>query len=151
MVSLVDIADLSKIVPIRGQDIAVTGVSAEGLAHLINEFPEVRSLMAGRGVDLSLEGILSLAPKVLAAIIAAGTGSPGDKAVEAKAGSLGVGEQAELILAILEVTFPQGIQSFAQRLEAFGISLPARVGGNSVQPPRQAADQDGSGRAQDTK
>jgi hypothetical protein len=141
MVSLVDIADLSKIVPIRGQDIAVTGVSAEGLAHLINEFPEVRSLMAGRGV----------APKVLAAIIAAGTGSPGDKAVEAKAGSLGVGEQAELILAILEVTFPQGIQSFAQRLEAFGISLPARVGGNSVQPPRQAADQDGSGRAQDTK
>jgi hypothetical protein len=65
MVSLLDIADVQRTIPLRGVDVEVQGISAEGIAVLINRFPEIRSLLAGRGLNLSVDDVLSLAPKVI--------------------------------------------------------------------------------------
>jgi hypothetical protein len=123
MVSLLDIADQQKTVPIRGKDIPVCGVSAEGVAHLLGAFPELRQLMAGgaKASEITADQIMKVAPRAVAAAIAAGTGSPGDAKVEEAAGKLPIGEQVELLSAIFDLTFPQGIDPFVARLEALGV------------------------------
>jgi hypothetical protein len=123
MVSLLDIVDQQKTVPIRGKDIPVSGVSAEGVAYLLGAFPELRQMMAGgaKASEVTVDHIMKIAPRAVAAAIAAGTGAPGDAKVEEAAGKLSVGEQVELLAAIFDLTFPQGIDPFVARLEAFGL------------------------------
>ena len=77
MVGLVDIAPVTSTVFIRGHDITITGVSARGIAHLLARFPELRALMTGR--EVAFGDLLKLGGDVIAAIIAAGTGSPGTR------------------------------------------------------------------------
>jgi hypothetical protein len=121
MVSLLDIADLAKTVPVRGKDLTVLGLSARDVVHLFGKFPELRALMAGKASELTPEAIMKLAPAAVAAVIAAGTGSAGDAKAEAVAARLAIGEQVEILAAIFELTFPQGIGPFVARLDAFGL------------------------------
>jgi hypothetical protein len=122
MVSLLDIADdVQKTVPIRGKDIPVHGLSANAIVALLKEFPELRALIAGRAMSLDMDQIMQLAPNVLAALIAAGTGHPGDQQMIKAAGNLATGEQFELIYAIADQTFPQGLNSFLEKLDALGV------------------------------
>jgi hypothetical protein len=121
MVSLLDIADLTKSVPVRGKEVTVFGISAQDVVYLLGKFPELRSLMAGNRAELTPEAMLKLAPAAVAAVVAAGTGSAGDEKAEAVAARLAIGEQVEIIAAIFELTFPQGIGPFVAKLEAFGL------------------------------
>ena len=45
MTTLLDIAELKERVTVRGQQIDVAGISAEGIAALLYEFPELRAMM----------------------------------------------------------------------------------------------------------
>ena len=83
MVGLVDIAPVTSTVSIRGQDIIITGVSARGIALLLARFPELRAVMTGR--EVALDALLRLGGDVIAAIIAAGTGAPGNAQAETAA------------------------------------------------------------------
>jgi hypothetical protein len=121
MVSLLEIADLKKTVTVRGADVAVFGVSAQGIAHLFNTFPELRVMMSGRRDSITPDSIVQFAPAAIAAIIAAGTGNVGDKDAEAVAARLTLGEQLNLLSAIFELTFPQGVGPFVEQLEGLGI------------------------------
>ena len=121
MVSLLDIADQQKTVPLRGKDVTVRGISAQDVVYLLGKFPELRSLMAGNRADVTPESLLKFAPAAVAAVIAAGTGSAGDEKAEAVAARLAIGEQVEILAAIFELTFPQGIGPFVARLDAFGL------------------------------
>lgn len=118
MPGLLDVAHSTRTVDINGVAVSVPGVSAKGVAILFARFPVFRELFSGREPDLSVEAIASLAPEVIAAVIAAGTGAPGDAETEAVAANLPALAQVELIQAILDVTMPGGIGPFVERLTA---------------------------------
>jgi hypothetical protein len=78
-------------------------------------------LIAGRSI--SAEDLFTIAPDAVAAILAAGTGSPGNEDAEAAADRLPLEIQMDLLEAILEVTFPGGFGPFAARLGALASSV----------------------------
>ena len=123
MVGLVDIAPAVERVTVRGQEVEVFGVSAAGVAMLLARFPDLRKLFAGR--DVGLDDLLAMGGDLVAAIIAAGTGDPGDPVAEEAAGRLGIDEQADLLAAILRVTLPKGVGPFVEKLLALGGGLDA--------------------------
>ena len=119
MVGLVDIAPITSSVTIRGQDITITGVSARGIASLLARFPELRALVTGR--EVALDELLKLGGDVIAAIFAAGTGTPGDAQTEAAADNLTLEEQADVLAAIVELTMPRGLGPLVERLSRLGL------------------------------
>ena len=131
MVGLVDIAPVTTAVTIRGQEVTVTGISARGIALLLVRFPQLRALMTGR--EVALDELLKLGGDVVAAIIAAGTGTPGDSQAEAAADNLTLEEQADLIAAIVELTMPRGLGPLVDRLSRLG--LLAGGGASAMQVP----------------
>lgn len=120
MAGLLDIGPLTRIETVRGKDVEVKGVSGEELFHLLDSFPELRKLFSGGGATLKPEQLVKQVPVAVAAIIAAATGTPGDKKAMEVARTLSVGEQAQLIVAIWDLTFPKGVQSFIAALEGLG-------------------------------
>ncbi len=119
MAGLVDIAAITEKVTVAGTEIEVPGVSAAGVASLLARFPELRKLMSG--VEVAPEDLLKVGPAALAAILAAGTGAPGDEAAEAVAAKLPVGQQTKILAAILRVTLPGGLGPFVEELGALGM------------------------------
>ncbi len=130
MVSLVDIAPACERVTVRGQEVDVFGVSAAGVAQLLARFPDLRKLFSGR--DVGADEIVAVGGELVAAIIAAGTDSPGDPAAEEAAGRLGIDEQADLLAAILRVTLPKGVGPFVEKLLALGATLGDASGAGSA-------------------
>lgn len=118
MAGLLDIAPSSEQVTVRGVTVDVTGVSVSGIAILIGRFPELRTLLSGG--ELDLDKLMALGGDIVNAIIAAGTGAPGNRDAEKVAGSLGLEDQAALLTAILNQTMPSGIGPFVKRLESLG-------------------------------
>jgi hypothetical protein len=118
MVGLLDIAPSVETVDVQGASVAVHGVSAKGLAHLLGRFPELRKLMTGQEVET--EHLMAIGGDAVAAIIAAGCGYPGDDAAEAIACKLSLDTQADLLAAILRLTLPRGIGPFVEKLTALG-------------------------------
>lgn len=132
MVSLLDIAPTTGKVTVNGKDVDIVGVSAEGIAILLNEFPALRAALSGRGVDVSPEAMFSHGPKFVAHVIAAGTGSPGDPAVMEVAGKLPVGIQLEFLDKIIQQTLPGGVGPFVEQLEKLlGVAGSSGVGGKA--------------------
>ena len=119
MVGLVDIAPVTSMVSVRGQDIIITGVSARGIALLLARFPKLRAVMTGR--EVALDDLLKLGGDVIAAIIASGTGAPGDARAEAAADNLTLEEQADLLAAIIELTMPRGLSPLVEKLSRLGL------------------------------
>lgn len=137
MVSLTDIAAIRRTAELRGHKLEIRPISADGLVLLIDRFPAIRRMLAERAGDLTVEDVKKLGPEILAAIIAVGIGRPGDEATEAAARTFGLGEQMDVIITILDVTFPKGLAHFVEGVQALGV-------GNLV----GSAD---TGRAADTK
>jgi hypothetical protein len=125
MVGLLDISPSSKTVTVQGTSVPVSGVSVRGLAYLLGRFPEVRALFMEKTPEFTAERLTELVPDAIAAIIACGTGNPGNPDAERIAESLAAGDQLELLSAILEQTMPNGAGPFVEKLTA----LAASVGG----------------------
>lgn len=121
MVGLPDIGLGAETVTIGDHKIEVTGVSAAGIAVLLGRFPELRRLMTGKAVDV--DRLINMGPEVMAAIIAAGIGTPGDEAEEVKAQRLPISAQVDLLAAILRVTLPGGMRPFVAKMQAIGDSV----------------------------
>jgi hypothetical protein len=133
MASLLDIAPLTETVSVRGQKVEVFGVSARGVALLLARFPDLRLMMTGRSVDT--DRLMALGGEAVAAIIAAGCGSPGDEAAEAVAERLSIEDQAELLSSVLRLTLPNGIGPFVEKLTALG----AVMNGEGARSPKAQA------------
>lgn len=118
MVGLADLSGAAETVEVRGQMVDVYGVSAKGAGHLLAKYPELRKLFSG--VDVDTDVLMELGGDIVAAVIAAGTGSPGDHKTEEMACKLSISEQADLLEAVLRLTLPQGIGPFVARLEGLG-------------------------------
>jgi hypothetical protein len=119
MVSLVDIAPTADTVAVGEQNVEVYGVSMRGVAHLLGRFPELRMLMTGR--DVGADQLMEMAPNAVAAILAAGTGQPGDAAAEAAADRLAVETQVDLLSAIMRLTLPKGVGPFVEKITQLGL------------------------------
>src|SRR4051794_24801520 len=118
MVGLIDIAPGIETIHVSGSAVAIHGVSAKGVAHLLGRFPELRMLMTGQSVET--DKLMAMGGDAVAAIIAAGCGYPGDEKAETVAGSLPVSTQADLLVGILRVTLPAGLGPFVEKLTALG-------------------------------
>ena len=118
MVGLVDIAPAREKVLVGDQEVEVCGISAAGLAVLLQRFPQLRQLFAGR--EISMDDVFEFGGPCVAAIIAAGTGAPGNKDAEAVASQLTFDIQLDFIEAILKATLPGGMGNFMQKLERMG-------------------------------
>lgn len=121
MPGLLDIAPAVETVEIRGTKVEVYGVSVKGIAYLLQRFPELRAMLSGR--EVSADRLIEIGGDAVAAIIAAGTGYPGNEQAEAVAGSLSLDEQADLLAAIVKLTMPGGVGPFVEKLSALGLGL----------------------------
>jgi hypothetical protein len=111
MVSLLDIGPLTEEVEIRGKKLTVQGLSAGHLFQLFADFPDMRKLLDAKQGNPQ-EVFMSLAPELIAKIIAMVTGSPHDKKAEMSAMALGAGDQLTILLAMQRLSFPNGIGPF---------------------------------------
>lgn len=121
MVGLLDIAPATETVTVRGTPVEVVGISAKGVAALLSRFPDLQTLFSGGELDAGR--LFEMGGDIVAAIIAAGCGLPGNKEAEDVASSLGLESQAELIEVIIRQTMPSGVTPFVQKLEALGSVL----------------------------
>ena len=120
MVSLVDVAPSTRTVPVGGVALPVPGISALGIAALLQQFPGLKDAFTGGTISVSLDAatLMKYGPDAVSAIIAAGCGSPGDPAAIKVAETLPAGDQMNLLAAIIDVTMPQGIASFMEALDS---------------------------------
>jgi hypothetical protein len=114
MTSLLDLAPASQ----KVQGVPVFGISIAGIATLMGRFPELRALLSGGSVDMSVEDIIGKAPEAVAAVIAAGVGKPGDAQFEEHASTFPIEWQADFLEAIMKATMPSGFGPFVERLKA---------------------------------
>ena len=135
MADLLDIAESIETVTIRGQAVAVPGIDARGIIHILQRFPVIREHMAKKG-GVKPERLMEIGGEAVAAIIAAGTGHPGDPKHEAAAGRIGIDDQIELLEAIFRVTLPKGVDSLVQKLGSLGVLVtgPSASGPASKSP-----------------
>lgn len=118
MPGLLDVAPLHETVSVNGTSITVDGLSAADIAILLQRFPDLRKLFAGREVVFDLAHIAQLAPALVAAIIAAGTGAIGDEKTEARAAQLPLETQVEFLDKIVKLTMPGGVGPFVEKVVA---------------------------------
>jgi len=146
VVSLVDIVNAPQEVEIQGHKLKVRGISGEGVAYLLVDFPELRLAMINKGEDLTPETLLRIAPKAVASIIAAGIGQQGDKATIDAARILPLGDQIALLGPIVKQTFPRGIRSFLEALEEFSreVGVHGWVAGTKSPEPSNNSDLEGT-------
>lgn len=132
MPGLSDIARSFRTVKVRGAEIAVPGISVEGIAYLFHKFPVIRELITGKTEDIAADRLIALAPDAVASIIALGTGSTGEliAADEITARSLGAEDQLNLVDAIIQETMPGGAGPFVEKLTAMFLRL--GVGSTSI-------------------
>lgn len=123
MPGLLDIAAAPARVSVRGRDVEVFGIGAEGLAYLLR-FPEIVEMFSGNEVQIDVASLAKSGPQVLAAIIACGASlrdgeppRPGNAQAEEVAASLSLDEQASLLAEILGLTFKRGLGPFVADIQ----------------------------------
>jgi len=140
MTSLVDLGPLEKDVPIRGQSIKVRGINAHDIFSLLQDYPELRLVLAGKRTegDLALSLIQGI-PGSIGSIIAAATGHSGEAQHIAAAQRLSIGEQTEILIAAIELTFPQGVSSFLDSLVKLADQAGVRGWGAAMKSPERSS------------
>lgn len=118
-ITLLDIAPVAEKVTIQGKEFEVSGVSAETLASLLAQLPELRMLIGGKEMDESMQQALMVAaPHVLGAILCAAMGADWRNEDEvAAACKLSAGDQFAVLETAIRLTFPQGVANFMEGLQ----------------------------------
>lgn len=146
MVGLLDIAPVAATVDVEGQPVSVYGVSVEGIAYLLQRFPQfaqLQDMIGGEQKDLAAV-LFGLGPQVIASVIAAGclqrkqrsydeneelVGPPEPSYEDlfnplfVKATNLNLQAQADLLDMVLQKTLTKGIVPFVARLESIMATL----------------------------
>lgn len=113
MAGLIELSDLTETIKVGKKEVAVRGLSAAGIAALFGRFPEVRKMLSGGKVEITVETVIELGPKVVAAILADGL-----EIDLVLAGKLPAGVQIDALEAMMRLTMPGGLAPFVERLEA---------------------------------
>ncbi len=113
MVGLLDIAPVVDTVEINGEQVSVPGISVEGIASLLRRYPILHDVLS-KGI--SVENLMAAGPDVVAAMIAAGCGQPGNEQAEQIVKLLNLQAQIDLLAAILRRTMPKGVGPFLESI-----------------------------------
>jgi len=124
LTGLLDIAPQSADVDVGGHSLAVHGVTLQDIADLLRRFPELRALFGGG--EEAMDRAATALPGLVAAIIAAGLGHPGDLKHEKAAARLPAEAQSKLFGAIVRLTMPAGIALSSKGWLARSDSAPRR-------------------------
>lgn len=156
MPNLLDIAPLESSVDVRGKKLPCFGLGAKAIVNLVTRFPVLKEMLFPAGaLQLPSElsdplALIHAAPDAIAAILAAGTGYPGDEKHEEAASNLAIEEQVDLLTEILKLTLPNGLVPFMDKLTL----LFGGVSGSPLVPPSVGEQQSPTslpnGRAPDT-
>ncbi len=114
--------------------ISVHGISLAGIAMLTERFPWWLQLFGVKGEDgqsLDFKAAAMKSPALVAAIIAAGTGDPGDEDCEKIASQFGIERQFDFVEAILKETVPSGAAPFVERLRSYVVGVSGQLDGTS--------------------
>jgi len=114
MVGLLDIAPAVKFVTVRGSEVSVPGISAQGIVSLLSRFPELRRMFTGN--EVKPEALMKAGGPMFHAVLAAGCGYVDDEKAEKFAADLDASTQLDLVTAIVEVTMPGGFGPFVEKL-----------------------------------
>lgn len=125
--SLLKLAKVEQFVEIRGEQIAVAGISIHAIASIVSRHPD---LIAAFQEGISIDAILKSGPDCVASIIAAATGDLNNLDAEEVAKSLTVSEQVKILEACISATFENDAEGFMKRIEAaanrFGVQIEAQ-------------------------
>ena len=116
MVSLVDIVPQRRTVTINGgSELELRGLGLRQISSLLLRFPELRNLFANGAPSLDFDTIVIAAPDAIGSIIAESAGQP--DAADNIADALSLDDLAECLIAVRDLTMPQGVLPFMDRLE----------------------------------
>ena len=73
MVGLLDISPVAETIEVEGEKVDIHGVSAEGLAYLIGQYPQLANLMSG-GSSIDTATLINLGASIVASITRVGSG-----------------------------------------------------------------------------
>lgn len=131
MPGLLDIAASRRTVAVGDVLVPISGISAAGLAYILESYPDARKALSGQAVDMSFQDVVALAPDALADIIVLGTGndslSADYPAALAAAKALPMEAQFDLCEAIADVTMPKGVAPFVERLGRIADALTEKL------------------------
>jgi hypothetical protein len=116
MATLLDIAPSTSVESVwtsDGQRLVVHGLSFNAVASIVSRYPKLLSVKGSENVAWHL---IANGGNAVGVIIAAACGELGNEDAEAHANSFLMEDQLKLIIAILGLTFPNGIGSFMERL-----------------------------------
>jgi hypothetical protein len=134
MTSLLDIGPLTEEVEVRGVKLEVQGLTAGHLFQLAAEFPDMRKLITTKQGSVQ-DVFLSLAPELIAKVIAMALGKPRDQETEATVMKMGAGDQLNIFMAVQRLTCPDGIVPFVEKVTALMNSVNPKTGSaNSSKP-----------------
>jgi hypothetical protein len=148
MVSLIDIGPAKTKVQIRGQEFEVVGLAAQNIAEILLQFPELRRMLVQGSVGKDvIESLMMRIPDAVELLVAAACGvdvSDEKQREEAlpKVKNFTLGEQYEVIEAMLGITFPRGINSFMAGIQ--GLFEQADGAGGRVPATRSPAQSNGA-------
>jgi hypothetical protein len=135
MVSLVDIVPQTRVVQIAGGDLTLHGLGLRQIAELLLRFPHLRNLFVANAPELSPETLLITAPDAIGAIIAEAAHQP--EASDTIADSLAIDDIVECLLAVCDLTLPNGPVPFIERLTKLlggGVGLSGKAPAMSSPP-----------------
>jgi hypothetical protein len=129
MVSLVDIVPQRQTVQIAAGEIELRGLGLRQIAYLLTRFPELRKFMVEGAPAIDVDVMIADAPGAIGSIIAQAAGQP--DAEDTIADALSLDDMMECLIAIRDLTMPNGISPFMDRIARL-------VSGASAAPPGKA-------------
>ena len=115
MISLIDIVPQTRTVQLASGEIALRGLGLRQIAELLVRFPTLRSLLVFDGeLALDVDTLIRVAPDAIGAIVAEAAGQP--EAADTVADGLPLDDIAECLLAVIDLTMPNGPSPFLGRL-----------------------------------
>jgi hypothetical protein len=130
MADLLDIAPTtaSEVVKINGDPLTVHSLGAPAIASLAVRFPDVIPILFGTSAG-NIGGKIGQLGNAVGPIIAAGCGHLGDEKYEQYAATAFLLEdQLRLVIAVIGITFPNGLGFFEEMVERVNRFTSAAVG-----------------------
>lgn len=114
MVSLIDIVPQRKTVQIAVGEIELRGLGLRQIADLLTRFPELRKLLVEGAPAIDVDTLIAGAPEAIGTIIAEAANQP--EAAETIADALSLDDLADCLIAIRDLTMPNGVAPFMDRI-----------------------------------
>ena len=111
-----EIAPATKELHIGGLLWNFKAITLKQTANVIREYPQLASIFGKEKPENFAHEIADKAPEAVSKLIAISAGFGGEKKAIDKIAELGVGDQLDLLLDVIDLSFPLGLTAFMDRL-----------------------------------